>query len=68
MRKEFFAVISNGKSDGGLELNVGDKYRILETDSDAILIEKIGDPNNPLFCICGLFTVSIKLCFIAISK
>ena len=47
--ERIFAVISNGKSDGGLELNVGDKYRILETDGDAILIEKIGDPNNPYF-------------------
>ena len=47
--ERIFAVISNGKSDCGLELNVGDKYRILETDGDAILIEKIGDPNNPYF-------------------
>lgn len=47
--ERIFDVISNGKSDGGLELNVGDKYRILETDGEAILIEKIGDPNNPYF-------------------
>ncbi|RKJ71316.1 hypothetical protein D7X33_22495 [Butyricicoccus sp. 1XD8-22] len=47
--ERIFDVISNGKSDGGLELNVGDKYRILETDGEAILIEKIGDPNSPYF-------------------
>ena len=47
--QRIFEVISNGKSDGGLELNVGDKYRVLETDGESILIEKIGDSNNPYF-------------------
>ena len=30
-----------------LELHKGDKYRILESDDSAIMIEVIGDENNP---------------------
>ena len=30
-------------------LNVGDAYRILESDGESVLIEKIGDTNNPYF-------------------
>lgn len=32
-----------------LEFQPGDKYNVLETDKNAVLIEKIGDNNNPYF-------------------
>ncbi len=33
----------------GLVFKVGDNFRILNHDADAILIEKLGDDNNPYF-------------------
>lgn len=33
----------------GVEFCVGDAFKVLETDGTAILIEKIGDDNNPYF-------------------
>ena len=36
-------------SNEGLEFKIGDQFRVLESDKDAILIEKIGDNNNPYF-------------------
>lgn len=42
-----FEVTLEGKTECELELNVGDKYKVLESDGEAILIEKIGDTNNP---------------------
>lgn len=44
-----FEVTSMGKDKSGLELNTGDKYRVLDSDGEAILIEKLGDSNNPYF-------------------
>ena len=32
-----------------LEFNAGDKFKVLETDGTAILIEKMGDKNNPYY-------------------
>lgn len=34
---------------GGVNFKTGDSYIILERDKDAVLIEKIGDTNNPYF-------------------
>ena len=34
---------------GGLMFHVGDQFRILERDGDAVLIEVLGDANNPYF-------------------
>lgn len=31
----------------GLILKPGDKFRVLEKDNDSVLIEKVGDENNP---------------------
>lgn len=45
----FYVVKSYGKSNEGLEFNTGDRYKVIESDEDAILIEKIGDSNNPYF-------------------
>ena len=39
-----------------LEFQPGDKYNVLEVDKDAVLIEKIGDDNNPYFVDGKLLT------------
>lgn len=47
--KTVYTVSTSGKSNEGLQFNVGDTFRILEQDGDAVLIEKDGEPNNPYF-------------------
>ncbi|WP_405345790.1 hypothetical protein [Ruminococcus sp.] len=44
-----YTVITEGKSNEGLLFEVGDTFKVLETDRDAGLIEKSGDKNNPYF-------------------
>ena len=44
-----YSVIKPGVSNEGIEFSVGCQYRVLETDEDSVLIEKIGDQNNPYF-------------------
>ena len=44
-----YSVTAEGVSNDGLEFKIGDQFRVLETDKDAVLIEKIGDDNNPYF-------------------
>lgn len=44
-----YKVNIQGESNEGLKFNTGDEFYVLETDGDAILIEKIGDSNNPYF-------------------
>jgi hypothetical protein len=44
-----YTVYTEGKSNEGLLFKVGDTFKVLETDGDAGLIEKIGDENNPYF-------------------
>ena len=44
---ETYIVHADGVDESGLELKTGGKYRILSSDGDAVLIEKIGDENNP---------------------
>ena len=44
-----YNVTAFGESNEGLIFNTGDAFFVLETDDDAILIEKIGDLNNPYF-------------------
>lgn len=46
---KIFTVSVDGKDDNGLEFKIGDKYKILNRDADAILIEIIGNKNNPYF-------------------
>lgn len=47
--EKIYIVTSPGKSNDGLEFVLGDQFRVLETDGDAVLIEKIGDADNPYF-------------------
>ena len=46
---QIYCVNVQGVSNEGLEFKIGDQFRVLETDKDAVLIEKIGDDNNPYF-------------------
>ena len=41
-----YVVKSFGISNEGVKFEVGEKFNVLATDGDAILIEKIGDENN----------------------
>ena len=42
-----YTVNKEGVSNEGLHFNVGDKFCVLEADDDAILIELIGNKDNP---------------------
>lgn len=44
-----YEVKTPGVSNEGLALKVGEQFKVLEADGDAVLIEKIGDANNPYF-------------------
>ncbi|MGI6462822.1 MAG: hypothetical protein ACOX04_04260 [Candidatus Scatomorpha sp.] len=46
---EIFTVEKNGESNEGLKFIIGEKFRVLERDKDAVLIDKIGNPNSPYF-------------------
>ncbi len=54
-----FKVVSEGEDECGVEFAVGDEYKVLESDGESILIEKIGDSNNP-YCVSGNFLRSIS--------
>jgi hypothetical protein len=40
-------VTSTGTDSSGLVLSEGDSYQVLYSDEDMVLVEKIGDTNNP---------------------
>ena len=46
---KLFIVTSDGVDEQGLKFCTGEKYRVLESDKDAVLIEKNGDSRNPYF-------------------
>ena len=46
-----YTVTKEGRSNEGLEFNIGDQFRVLERDGDAVLIEKLRDENNPYFVL-----------------
>ncbi len=56
---EVYIVKSFGISDEGLQFKVNERFKVLEADGDAVLIEKIGDMNNPYF-ISGDFLKEIS--------
>ena len=43
-----------GKSNEGVQFEVGDQFHVLEITGDIVLIEKIGDLNNPYFVSADL--------------
>jgi len=47
--QKIFEVTANGKYKDEIEMVIGDRYRVLESDGESILIEKINDSNNPYF-------------------
>lgn len=47
--KIVYTVQQDGESNEGIKFIVGDKFKVLESDGDAILIELIGNANNPYF-------------------
>ena len=51
MQKNYpvYSVDSAGTDTQGLAFNIGDQFRVLEKDKNTILIEKIGDNNNPYY-------------------
>lgn len=48
-----FTVTAEGSS-GDLTIHVGDQFRVLERDGDAVLIEVLGNSNNPYFVSAAL--------------
>ncbi len=52
-------VQKEGSSNEGLKFNIGDKFKVLEIDGDAALIEKLEDENNPYF-VSAKFLSSIS--------
>lgn len=44
---QIYIVNKQGVSNENLVFELGDRFKVLEFDGDAILIEKIGDSNNP---------------------
>ena len=49
MKEEVYTIITQGISNEGLRLIPGDEFTILETDGDNVLIEIMGDNDNPHF-------------------
>lgn len=47
LKDTVFTVRTDGTDDQGLEFKAGTEYRVLECSDDAILIELIGDDDNP---------------------
>ena len=48
-KEKLYKVTLEGRSNEGVVFLVGDQFRILEIDGESILIDKIGDKNNPYF-------------------
>lgn len=44
-----YTVERESESNEGLKLRIGDKFKVLECDGDAILIELLENDNNPYF-------------------
>lgn len=44
-----YTVHKGGQSNEGLVFKVGDQFKVLFVHDDAVLIEKLGDSNNPYF-------------------
>ena len=51
-----YSVTAEGISNEGLVFKIGDQFRVLETDKDAVMIEKIDDDGNPYFVSEELLT------------
>lgn len=47
--RKLYCINESGESNEGLTFNAGDRFYVLGVDGDAVLIEKIGNDNNPYF-------------------
>ena len=56
---EIYTIRTQGKSNEGIVFEEGARFRVLEVDEEAVLIELIGDANNPYFA-SGEFLRSIS--------
>lgn len=54
-----FVATSDGEDVSGLTIRAGDEYRVLEGDNDAVLIEVIGNTDNP-YLVSREFLTSIS--------
>lgn len=59
LRSVIYTVKEDKTSNEGLLFKSGDRFRILEKDGDAVLIEKLDDQNNPYF-VSGKFLSMIS--------
>ena len=46
---QFYVITSDAEGGGGLTVRGGDRFRVLNSDGDAILIELLDDPHSPYF-------------------
>lgn len=53
---QVFDVVSDGEDGEGLALRAGDRYRVMECDGEAILIEVLGGTNNAYFMSAQFLT------------
>lgn len=44
-----FIIVKDGISNENVKFRRGDKFRVIQQDGDAILIDRIGDTNSPYF-------------------
>ena len=49
VKRNVYSVTADGVNNEGVEFHAGTKFKVLEKADDAVLIEKIGDNNNPYF-------------------
>ena len=49
-----YTVSKEGVSNEGLQFHVGETFKVLERDGNAVLIEELGDDNNPYFVAAEL--------------
>lgn len=54
-----YSVSEDGKSKEGLEFSVGEKTKVLATDGDMCLIERLGDKDSP-YVVSRTFLSSIS--------
>ena len=48
-KQKTYETIIADESNENILFNVGDKFKVLEIDKDAVLIDKIGDKNSPYY-------------------
>lgn len=58
-QERILVVTADGTDEQGLNFCIGDKYKVLASDGDAVLIEKMKDSNNPYF-VSAVFLRSIS--------